>query len=118
MSYCRWSSDNWKCDLYCYADSTGGWTTHVASNRIVVELPELPEFTPETSEEYFKVHAEQSKLLDDCKRVSIGLEFDGDSFNDSTIEDFRDRLIMLREAGYSFPDYVLERVQEEIEASR
>lgn len=29
MSYCRWSSDNFKCDVYVYADVSGGWTTHV-----------------------------------------------------------------------------------------
>lgn len=34
MSYCRWSSDNWKCDLYCYEDANG-YITHVADNRIV-----------------------------------------------------------------------------------
>ena len=42
MSYCRWSSDNWKCDLYCYEDVSGGITTHVAGNRIVGDIPEAP----------------------------------------------------------------------------
>jgi hypothetical protein len=32
MSYCRWSSLNWKCDLYVY-DSGGVWITHVAGRR-------------------------------------------------------------------------------------
>ena len=27
MSYCRWSHND--SDLYCYDDSSGGWTTHV-----------------------------------------------------------------------------------------
>ncbi len=34
MSYCRWSSDNTNCDLYCYEDCSGGFTTHVAGFRL------------------------------------------------------------------------------------
>lgn len=26
MSYCRWSTDDFKCDLYIYEDVAGGWT--------------------------------------------------------------------------------------------
>lgn len=42
MSYCRWSSMNWKCDVYVYADASGGWTTHVASRkRIFSPIPDV-----------------------------------------------------------------------------
>lgn len=41
MSYCRWSSDNWRCDVYVYQDTNGGWTTHVAGRRHV--LPPIPD---------------------------------------------------------------------------
>lgn len=33
MSYCRFSSDNWRSDVYVYENVYGGWTTHVASRR-------------------------------------------------------------------------------------
>ena len=33
MSYCRWSSDNFQCDVYCYADVSGGYTTHVKDGK-------------------------------------------------------------------------------------
>lgn len=33
MSYCRFSSDGFNCDVYVYEDCAGGWTTHVAANR-------------------------------------------------------------------------------------
>ncbi len=115
MSYCRWSSDNWQCDLYCY-EAYDGIVIHVASNRVDIKLPELPEWTEESSDEWFKVHQEQMKLLDDCKRVDIGLEYDGESFVRLDLEEFRDKLIELREIGYIFPDYVLDGVREEIEA--
>ena len=45
MSYCRWSSMNWKCDVYVYADVSGGYTTHVAGNRRA--LPPMPDIIGE-----------------------------------------------------------------------
>lgn len=41
MSYCRWSSMNWRCDVYVYEDVGGGWTTHVAGRRRL--LPAIPD---------------------------------------------------------------------------
>ncbi len=42
MSYCRWSSMNWMCDVYVYEDCGGGWTTHVAGNRRVIQpIPDI-----------------------------------------------------------------------------
>lgn len=41
MSYCRFSSMNWRCDVYVYEDVGGGWTTHVAGRRKVV--PPIPD---------------------------------------------------------------------------
>lgn len=42
MSYCRWSSMNWQCDVYVYEDVSGGWTTHVAgSRRLFGPIPDI-----------------------------------------------------------------------------
>lgn len=94
MSYCRWSSDDFSCDLYCYANaSTGGWTTLVANSRIgdrPREAGVAPRMTP------------------------IGLAFDGQTFQDPTLSEFRARIVGLREAGYRFPDCVLKRIDAEI----
>jgi hypothetical protein len=40
MSYCRWSSDHFECDVYVYEDCGGGWTTHVAGRRQKNKLPD------------------------------------------------------------------------------
>jgi hypothetical protein len=40
MSYCRWSSDHFECDVYVYEDCSGGWTTHVAGRRRKNKLPD------------------------------------------------------------------------------
>lgn len=43
MSYCRFSSNNFWCDVYVYKNVNGGWTTHVAANRHVIPpIPQLP----------------------------------------------------------------------------
>ena len=41
MSYCRWSSMNWRCDVYVYEDCSGGWTTHIAGRRRAI--PPVPD---------------------------------------------------------------------------
>lgn len=40
MSYCRWSSDHFECDVYVYESVSGGWTTHVAGRRRKTPLPD------------------------------------------------------------------------------
>lgn len=118
MSYCRWSSDNWRCDLYCYEDCGGGWTTHVAGNRLVGEIPEArmprPGATDADWQTYGEAHSAQMKWLDTATREPIGLPHDGESFNDSTLAEFKDRLLSLRAIGYRFPDYVLDEVEQEL----
>ena len=131
MSYCRWSSNNWKCDLFCYEDVSGGITTHVAGNRVVGEVPEvslrLLQYKPvsvteeiltrmrhEEFKEWTEANERQQKFLDTCQRVPIGLPYDNQSFNDPTYEDFLARLMHLRSVGYRFPDYVIEEVEDDI----
>ncbi len=115
MSYCRWSSDNWRCDLYCYEDVSGGWTTHVAGRRRVGEIPAVDwRFLGTDHAEFTRQYDAQNAALDSTELVDIGLPYDGDTFHDYSLEDFRERVVMLREAGYSCPDYVLEDIDEEI----
>jgi len=114
MSYCRWSSDNWRCDLYCYEDVNGGITTHVACNRIVGDVPEVPFILDVSADEFMKAHKKQMEFLDTAKREKIGLPYDGETFNDPDYESFLKRLLHLREVGYNFPDWVIEEVKEDI----
>jgi hypothetical protein len=53
-------------------------------------------------------------FLKTATRASIGLAHDGETFSDPDPRSFLARLVMLREAGYSFPNYVLDDVREEI----
>lgn len=112
MSYCRWSSDDFKCDLYCYGDVSGGYTTHVAGNRVVGEVPPLPDLdSPKFIEEYKK----QSDFMATAKREPIGLPHDGETFNDPDLASFLDRLLELKAIGYHVPDWVVSNIREEME---
>lgn len=93
MSYCRWTDKGGRSDIYCYADVLGGWTTHVASSRVVAG-------------------GTQSGVLPRAR--PIGLPHDGQTFRDPTLEAFRIRVADLRHEGYRVPPYVLERIDEEI----
>lgn len=119
MSYCRWSSDDWTCELYCYEDVSGGWTTHVAGNRVVGEIPKAPfSMLKDDPDGWLVANRKQMDFLETAKREDIGLPYDGQSFNDPTLEDFLERLLHLKKVGYRFPDYVLEEVRAEIKGDR
>lgn len=107
MSYCRWNSDNFMCDVYVYADCYGGWTTHVAAKkRIIPPIPE-PSYSMFT-----KVTGEWNAVAIIPLR-KIGGPHDGESFNDDTAGKCAERLLYLRTVGYSVPQYAIDALQEE-----
>jgi len=116
MSYCRWSCDNYRCDLYCYADVAGGWTTHVAKKRHDGEVPSLDLELLVTGkvEEFLAQYEAQHKALEVVQYSPIGLPHDGETFRDFSLSEFRERLVGLRAVGYRFPEHVLEIVDTEI----
>lgn len=111
MSYCRWSSDDFGCDLYCY-ESGSGYTTHVAASRVVGDVPKVPDLSEPKA--FVAAMRAQTDFMMLAARVPIGLACDGITFNDPDLASFRARIVSLREMGYRCPDYVLERIDEEI----
>ena len=111
MSYCRWSSDDWKCDLYCYYSVCGNYITHVAGRKHV-GVPENPH-TP-MDKEYWLFHEKQMKFLDTAEVQDIGLPYDGEHFSDPDLTSFLERVNCLKETGYHVSMWVLESIEEEI----
>ena len=109
---------NFNCDLYCYEDVSGGFTTHVAGNRVVGDVPkeDWRGFVNQTIavETFTAQHKAQMEFMDTAEREPITLLYAGESFNDPDLESFLERLLKLRAIGYRFPDYVLENVRQEI----
>lgn len=116
MSYCRWSSDNWKSDVYVYEDVGGGWTIHVAGNKTIEPAPTVPALGSVSNEEWLAAHKVQMAFLNTAPRKSIGLSHDGQSFNEDDIPTTISRLLELRSMGYHVPEYALESLRDELTA--
>lgn len=118
MSYCRWSSMNFACDLFVYGSSFG-YTVHVAEMRFrdTSQLPEAPDpFLP--YEEWFHLNAERDAIFDTLVSEKIDLPHAGETFTLDTLSELRDRLVELRGLGYRFPDAVLEMIDDEEEKAQ
>ena len=116
MSYCRFSSDDFQCNAYCYEDVNGGWTTHVASRKLVAPPPTVPNFFTVQLDVYFAAHQKQMDWLKtDAQYEDIGLEHDGETFNDPTPMEAAKRLEHLQQLGYHVPQYAIDMLKEESE---
>src|SRR5262249_61454197 len=118
MSYCRWSSMNWTCDLYCFADITGGWTTHVAPRRRIDAVPDdrQEDFIARkiSLDEYTQLHREQMIALERIPFEPLRLPHAGETFHDSSLAEFKRRLLELRQLGYRFPYGVIDQIDAEL----
>ena len=114
MSYCRFSSERFQCDVYCYADTSGGYTTHVAGRRRTEPAPEmdLAKMAGSQAEcdRYNAAMAEWEKL----PLLDIGLPHDGETFADPTLAALRERLVGLKALGYVVPESAFAAIDEEI----
>jgi hypothetical protein len=70
VSYCRWSSDFGECDVYVYADVSGGWTTHVAGRKLKHLMPDAikamyPSWNePDAADRYMAFHKAEQEWRD------------------------------------------------------
>lgn len=90
MSYCRWSSDDHKSDVYCYENGRGLWTTHVAANRRIAE-----------------------REFEDIEHPLAGK-----AFHDDSPQAMLETLRMLISEGFHVPECALEELREEIAKSK
>lgn len=116
MSYCRWSSRCFDCDLYVYECVHGGWKIHVAGSRRHSDQPRPK--PPETSDvdAFVKYHMACSEWVEGSTLAPIGLEHDGETFVASTAEEAAATVSYLGEKGYRFPDHVISTLLEEHDA--
>jgi len=115
MSYCRWSTNDFQCDVYVYEDVAGGWTTHVANNRVKYAEP-LPPHVPfdgENMDAWLERHNKVMEMVHNATRVPIGGPSDGQTFNDATPGKCAGWLEVLRSEGYIVPQYAIDTLKEE-----
>lgn len=140
MSYCRFSSSNWRSDVYVYEHCNGGFMTHVAGcKRVIPAIPEIPlswiprfggEFSIEERRTihpsrwhsaaamfFIRIYMVSHRLTMLSLKVIplkvIGLPHDGEAFSDDTASECADRLGSLRALGYHVPQYAIDALREE-----
>lgn len=115
MSYCRWSSDDYQCDVYCY-ESDAGYVIHVAKYRYTFTGPLPPPLVSDSAlvvpEVRFARDEAVRALLSD-EKSPIGLAHDGETFVEQSALEAHGRLLVLREAGYRVPDFAIDKLERE-----
>lgn len=143
MSYCRWSSDHFECDVYVYADVNGGWTTHVAQRRLKHRVPdEIKAMPQDTGAEWYAAYEAEKKWRESlpCDETTVNyLQKDGttkpgpwrtpkdseyfdlsaigpesgESYNHDTPGECADWLVALKSKGFLVPQYAIDALREE-----
>ena len=105
VSYCRYSCDDWRSDVYCF-ESMAGFEVHVAQNRFKVP-PKRMTAKISDHEEYLKQHYEQLEELEKLERIDIDLQYSGEHFIFDTEKEMVDWLKELVKIGYNVPANVI-----------
>jgi len=115
MSFVRWSSDDYKSDVYAYEHCDGFFTVHVASMKRVGTIEPAPSYrTIKSDPNWMEKYSAHMKSVEAAELVPIGLVHDGETFDFDTLEGLRDMLIELKTAGYHVPDWTIENINEEL----
>lgn len=109
MSYCRFSSDNWNSDIYCY-QSVEGYVIHVASNRYDRAITPLDDSTEETLYESYR---QQREDIEKAKQVKIELDGAGESYYLPTPQEAVEKLKELQTKGFRVPDFAIKALEDE-----
>lgn len=117
MSYCRFSCDNWKSDVYCY-EGGEGFLVHVAGLRVVGEIPRTPPLSSGTVQDFAAAHAKQMDFLLGCKRQPIDLPHAASTLGYDDADGCADGLEHLRTLGYHVPQHAIDRLREEAADAR
>lgn len=112
MSYCRWSSDAFRCDLYAWEDFSGKWIIAVASGRYVIpDDTKEPDFrSPTFAAEYEAL----MRVIRNAETVRIGLPHDGERIECDSEAEMYAEMLRLAELGYQVPDRVLADAMEAV----
>lgn len=118
-SICRWDSDDFRSDVYCYEDD-GEFVTHVARTRYADDAPRIaPAFTiPESGParrraitDFCTAAVAQREWLLRTPLIPLGGPHAGETFIDHSERALLRRLNRLRDRGYRVPESVFERLR-------
>ena len=113
MAYCRWSSDDYQCDIYAYESDCGGFSIRVANYRFQFSEPLPPAVDMSDTQAFVERHNKVLEMLHKARRTQINLSRDGQSFDVTTSTEAVKLLESLRDEGYRVPDYAIQALREE-----
>lgn len=120
MSYCRWSSDGFRCDVYAYEHVDGYYAVHVASRKRLFPPDFMPDLTKDffarkiSAETYAKNHKEYMDLMDTLPWRDLTYPSAGKTFEEPDLESFLARMKALKAEGARIPDGVIEGIEAEL----
>lgn len=113
MSYCRFSCDDFRSDVYVYGNTDGGYTIHVAAQRTVFAEP-LP---PQAPEGDLDAAADRMvKVMEIAARSTaepLASALAGAAFHDASANDCAERLEGLRAAGLHVPQHAIVQLRKD-----
>lgn len=118
MAFCRFSDDDYRCEVYIYESDEGDYVVHVAGQRVQWDPPKPNPYDPEqirklSDKKVLEAEKRYQHLLRSAPKEKIELPFAGRSFREEEIEAVIVRVQLLKELGYRIPDWVLEALDEE-----
>ena len=113
MSFCRWSSDDFRCDVYAYK-SDAGFIVHVAKSMVLGDIPRVPFILDVENDVFLKAYKAQHEFLETAERKNIGLPHDGETFQYDSLPEMLGGLRDLKNKGYRIPDWVFKEILREI----
>lgn len=125
MSYCRWSSDDFQCDLYVYEHIAGGFMIHVAGRKRTPPAETRPppigrwwERDEEGQADCIERHKAVEAWLESAPWENIALPHAGESITTETADECADEVERLRTLGYSVPQSVIDALRAEAAEDR
>lgn len=112
MSHCRWSTDDFGCDLYVY-QAGQAWMVHVASNRVIPAEPFPPPVDVDGDVDpsgWLEAWTERNRkvltIVDRSARERIHGPYDGAMFAVDSPGEAADLVDFLAKEGYRVPGCV------------
>ena len=119
MSYCRFSDDDFRCELYAYQSVSGRYLLHLAASRIRWEPHRPSPYDPGNwdlpPEEFARVHQEYHQALENAPRLPIDLPGAGETLQLDTLEELQDAIREHVGQGFQAPDWLIPSIKEEIQ---
>lgn len=120
MSYARFSTDDFRCDVYVY-ESDEGFVIHVATNRANITeeqyatLPPNPAglVTNEDIQVFIRRNNALSQLVSNAEHIPIEQALAGETFVLETPGEAADQLEELIKEGFRVPKTALSELREE-----